>query len=73
VAMATEMEVNVAGINIEILKLTDTNVYCVCVYRYMVALEDTINVALCGLFLLLLAALCFISFSAVTVKYSLLL
>ncbi|KDR15182.1 odorant receptor 2a-like [Zootermopsis nevadensis] len=33
---------------------------------YMTALEETINFALCGLFLLLLAALCFIAFSAVT-------
>jgi hypothetical protein len=37
---------------------------------YMAALEGTINLGLCGLFLLLLAALCFIAFSAVTVKYS---
>jgi hypothetical protein len=37
----------------------------------MVTLEGTINFALCGLFLISLAALCFIAFSAVTVKYSL--
>jgi hypothetical protein len=37
----------------------------------MAALEGTMNFALCGLFLISLAALCFIAFSAVTVKYSL--
>jgi len=37
----------------------------------MVTLERTINFALCGLFLISLAALCFFAFSAVTVKYSL--
>jgi hypothetical protein len=36
---------------------------------YMAALEDTLNFGMCGLFLFLLAALCFIAFSAVTVKY----
>jgi hypothetical protein len=39
-------------------------------FSYMAALEDTINLGLFGLFLLMLA-LCFIAFSAVTVKYSL--
>ncbi|XP_033609377.1 odorant receptor 2a-like [Cryptotermes secundus] len=34
--------------------------------RYMAVLEDIMNIGLCGLFLLLLAALCLISFSAVT-------
>jgi len=36
---------------------------------YMAALEDTLNIGMCGLFLLLLAASCFVAFSAVTVKY----
>jgi hypothetical protein len=36
---------------------------------YMAALEHTTNLGLCGLFLLMLAAMCFIAFSAVTVKY----
>jgi hypothetical protein len=36
---------------------------------YMAALEDTLNIGMCGLFLLLLAAICFVAFSAVTVKY----
>jgi hypothetical protein len=35
---------------------------------YMAALEDALNFGMCGLFLILLAALCFIAFSAVTVK-----
>jgi hypothetical protein len=35
----------------------------------MRALEDALNFTLCGLFLILLATLCFVSFSAVTVKY----
>ncbi|XP_021928008.1 uncharacterized protein LOC110833823 isoform X2 [Zootermopsis nevadensis] len=34
--------------------------------RYMTALEDTMNFMFCGLFLILLAALCIIAFSAVT-------
>jgi hypothetical protein len=38
---------------------------------YMAALEDTLNIGMCGLFLLILAALCFIAFSAVTVKWPL--
>jgi hypothetical protein len=37
--------------------------------RYMAALEDTLNIGICGLFLLMLVALCFIAFSAVTVTY----
>jgi hypothetical protein len=36
---------------------------------YMAALEDTLNIAMCGLFLCNLAALVFIAFSAVTVNY----
>jgi len=36
---------------------------------YMAALEDTLNIGMCGLFLFMLAALCFIAFSVVTVKY----
>jgi len=35
----------------------------------MVALEDTLNIGMCGLFLFILAALCFVAFSALTVKY----
>jgi hypothetical protein len=35
----------------------------------MRALEDTMNFTLCGLFLTLLATLCFVSFSVVTVKF----
>jgi hypothetical protein len=46
-------------------------VLCVWIFRYMLALENTMNFALCGLFLLLLVALCFVAFSAVTVKYPL--
>ena len=38
---------------------------------YMAALEDTLNFGMCGLFLFMLAALCLIAFSAVTVMYSL--
>jgi hypothetical protein len=40
-------------------------------FRYMVLLEDTINLPLCGLFLLLLSFMCFDAFSAVTVQYAL--
>jgi len=36
----------------------------------MAALEDTMNITLCGLFLLLLSQICFDAFSAVTVQYS---
>ena len=36
---------------------------------YMVSLEDTTNSGLCGLFLLMLAVLCFVAFSAVRVKF----
>ncbi|XP_033609369.1 uncharacterized protein LOC111869588 [Cryptotermes secundus] len=36
------------------------------ILQYMRALEDTINFTLCGAFLIMLAALCFVSFSAVT-------
>jgi hypothetical protein len=43
--------------------------FSVWMYRYMAALEDTLNIGMCGLFLFLLVALCFIAFSAVTVKY----
>jgi len=39
--------------------------------RYMAALEDTLNFGMCGLFLLMLVAICFDAFSAVTVMYSL--
>jgi hypothetical protein len=35
----------------------------------MAVLEDTMNVTLCGLFLLLLSQMCFDAFSAVTVQY----
>jgi hypothetical protein len=38
-------------------------------FRYMRALEDTLNFPFCGMFLILLTALCFVSFSAVAVKY----
>ncbi|PNF24038.1 hypothetical protein B7P43_G08629 [Cryptotermes secundus] len=38
-------------------------------WRYMRAMEDTLNIPFCGLFLMLLATLCFSSFSAVAVKY----
>ena len=40
-------------------------------FRYMALLEDTINLPLCGLFLLSLSALCIDAFSAVTVQYAL--
>ena len=40
-------------------------------FRYMALLEDTVNLPLCGLFLLLLSFLCFDAFSAVTVQYAL--
>jgi hypothetical protein len=43
--------------------------FSVWIYRYMAALEDTFNIGMGGLFLFLLVALCFIAFSAVTVKY----
>jgi hypothetical protein len=36
----------------------------------MEELEDTMNLPLCGLFLILLLGMCFDAFSAVTVKYS---
>jgi hypothetical protein len=36
----------------------------------MVELEDTMNVPLCGLFLILLLGMCFDAFSAVTVRCS---
>jgi hypothetical protein len=37
----------------------------------MTALEDKLNSAMCGMFLMQLAAMCFIAFSAVTVMCSL--
>jgi len=37
----------------------------------MAVLEDTVNLPLCGLFLLLLSLMCFDAFSAVTVQYAL--
>jgi len=40
-------------------------------FRYMAVLEDTINLSLCGQFLLLLSLLCLDVFSAVTVQYAL--
>jgi hypothetical protein len=40
------------------------------VFRYMAALEDAMNITVCGLFLLLLSQICFDAFSAVTVQYS---
>jgi len=43
--------------------------FCVWMCSYMAAMEDTLNIGICGLFLSLLAANCFIAFSAVTVKY----
>jgi len=36
----------------------------------MTALEDTMNITLCGLFLLYLSQICIDAFSAVTVQYS---
>jgi hypothetical protein len=36
----------------------------------MEELEDTMNLPLCGLFLILLLGMCFDAFSAVTVMYS---
>jgi hypothetical protein len=36
--------------------------------RYLEALEDTMNVPLCGVFLVMLSTMCFDAFSAVTVK-----
>ena len=39
-------------------------------FRYMAVLEDTINIPLCGLFLLNFSEVCFAAFSAVTVQYS---
>jgi hypothetical protein len=38
-------------------------------FRYMAALEDTLNLPLCGVLLMLLTVMCFVSFSTVTVKY----
>jgi hypothetical protein len=52
----------------QVVDATDT-LFSVWMYRYMAALEGAINFGLCGLFLILLAALCIIAFSAVTVKY----
>jgi hypothetical protein len=43
------------------------NVHC---FRYMEALEDTLTLPLCGLLLILLSAMCFVAFSAITVKCS---
>jgi len=37
----------------------------------MAVLEDTMNIPLCGLFLLIFSQVCFAAFSAVTVQYSL--
>jgi hypothetical protein len=45
--------------------------FCVWNYRYTTAQEETIKFVLCGLFLLLLAAFCFIALCAVMVKLSL--
>jgi hypothetical protein len=38
-------------------------------FRYMEALEDTLTLPLCGLLLILLSAMCFVAFSAITVKF----
>lgn len=37
----------------------------------MQSIEDCWNILLCGTFLMLLSAMCFIAFSAITVKYTL--
>jgi hypothetical protein len=54
----------------QVLDDIDT-LFSVLMCRYMAALEGAISFGLCGLFLILLAALCIIAFSAVTVKYAL--
>ena len=38
------------------------------IYRFMQQLEDSLNVVLCGHFLILLATMCFAAFSTVTVQ-----
>jgi hypothetical protein len=53
------------------MQTIDIYIVFMCPHRYMVALEDTLTFAMCGLFVIILAALCFIAFSAVTVEYSL--
>jgi len=42
------------------------------IHRLMQQLEDTLNVSLCGHFLIMLATMCLAAFSAVTVRYKLL-
>jgi len=39
-------------------------------FRYMAVLEDTINLRMCGLFLVMFSLICFDAFSAVTVQYT---
>jgi len=39
------------------------------IYRFLQNLEDALNVSLCGHFLIVLVAMCFTAFSAVTVQY----
>jgi hypothetical protein len=39
-------------------------------FRNMAVLEDTINLPLCGLILVILSLICFDEFSVVTVQYS---
>jgi len=39
------------------------------IHSYMQHLEDTLNIGLCGHFLVLLATMCVSAFSAVTVQY----
>jgi hypothetical protein len=39
-------------------------------FRYMEALEDAMNLPLCGIFLFSLTSMCLFAFSVITVKYS---
>jgi len=66
------------SLNLQIRIITFSNetkcAFCCTIFhcfRYMAILEDTINIPLCGLFLLTLSTLCFDAFSAVTVQYAL--
>jgi ABC-type arginine transport system permease subunit len=40
------------------------------IHRYMQQMEGTLNIGLCGHFLILLATMCFAAFSVVTVQYT---
>ena len=63
----------VPGIKTHINTVQNRNFYIFIVivlfYRFMQQLEDSLNIGLCGHFLILLAILCMAAFSVVAVQY----